>query len=167
MAAGSTSLGFFAFIPTAYRGVSELGLIAGAGMLIAFILNITLLPALLAFFRPPAEAEPVGFKCAAPIDAFIQTHRRKILLVSLFTAVIGAGIAARVRFDFDPLNLKDPKTESVSTLLDAMKDPDFNIYTIEILRPSLKEAQALAESLQKLPQVDHVLTLGSFVPEDQ
>ncbi|MDD5580374.1 MAG: MMPL family transporter [Methylobacter sp.] len=167
MAAASTSLGFFAFIPTAYRGVSELGLIAGTGMIIAYLLNITLLPALLAFFRPPAEPEPVGFKWAAPVDVFIQTNRRKILLVSLLIAVIGIGIATRVRFDFDPLNLKDPQTESVSTLLDAMKDPDFNIYTIDILRHSLKEAQVLAGTLQKLPQVDHVLTLGNFVPDDQ
>ena len=167
MAAGSTSLGFMAFIPTAYRGVSELGLIAGAGMIIAFILNITLLPALLAFTRPPAESESVGFKWAAPVDAFIQTHRTKILAMGLLIALIGTGIATQVRFDFDPLNLKDPQTESVSTLFDAMKDPDSNSYAIEILRPSLKEAQELADIIQKLPQVDHVMSLGSFVPEDQ
>jgi hopanoid biosynthesis associated RND transporter like protein HpnN len=167
MAAGSTSLGFLAFIPTAYRGVSELGLIAGAGMIIAFILNITLLPALLAFTRPPAEQESVGYQCAAPVDAFIQTHRFKILLVALVIAVIGGGIATQVRFDFDPLNLKDPQSESVSTLFDAMKDPDFNTYTIAILRPSLKDAQELVGKLEKLPQVDHVMSLASFVPEDQ
>jgi hypothetical protein len=167
MAAGSTSLGFLAFIPTAYRGVSELGEIAGAGMIIAFVLNITLLPALLAFFRPAAEPEAVGFAWAKPVDRFIQTNKRKIFLVSLCLAIIGGGIASQVRFDFDPLNLKDPNTESVSTLLDAMKDPNFNIYTIEILRPSLQTAQALASTLEKLPQVDHVLTLSSFVPEDQ
>jgi hypothetical protein len=167
MAAGSTSLGFIAFIPTAYRGVSELGLIAGVGMIIAFILNITLLPALLAFTRPPAEQESVGFKWAAPVDAFIQTHRSKILAMALLIALIGICLATQVRFDFDPLNLKDPQTESVSTLFDAMKDPDFNSYTIAILRPSLKEAQELADAIQKLPQVDHVMTLGSFVPEDQ
>lgn len=167
MAAGSTSLGFLAFIPTAYRGVSELGLIAGAGMIIAFILNITLLPALLAFTRPPAEQESVGFKCAAPVDAFIQTHRLKILAMALLIAVISGGIATQVRFDFDPLNLKDPQTESVSTLFDAMKDPNFNTYTIAILRPSLKDAQELIATLEKLPQVDHVMSLASFVPEDQ
>ncbi len=167
MAAGSTSLGFLAFIPTAYRGVSELGLIAGAGMIIAFILNITLLPALLALSHPPAEPESVGCKWAAPVDAFIQTHRTRILTIALLIALIGIGIATQVRFDFDPLNLKDPQTESVSTLFDAMKDPDFNSYTIAILRPSLKEAQELADTLSKLPQVDHVMTLGSFVPEDQ
>lgn len=167
MAASSTTLGFLAFMPTAYRGVSELGLIAGAGMVIAFILNITLLPALLTFFRPAAEPEAIGFARAAPLDAFIQTQRRKIVAASVLVAVITSIIAARVSFDFDPLNLKDRDTESVSTLLDAMQDPNFNIYTIEILRPTLQEAQALARSLEKLPQVDHVLALGSFVPEDQ
>lgn len=167
MAAGSTSLGFMAFIPTAYLGVSELGLIAGAGMLIAFFLNITLLPAFLAFTKPPAESESVGYLWAAPIDRFIENHRKKILWLSLCIALIGGAIASQVRFDFDPLNLKDPKTESVSTLFDAMKDPDFNTYTIAILRPSLKEAQELADKIEKLPEVDHVMTLASFVPEDQ
>jgi hopanoid biosynthesis associated RND transporter like protein HpnN len=167
MAAGSTSLGFFAFIPTAYRGVSELGLIAGGGMLIAFFLNITLLPAFLAFTKPPAEPEAVGYKWAAPIDRFIEVHRKKILWLSLLIALIGGAIAVQIRFDFDPLNLKDPNTESVSTLFDAMQDPDFTTYTIDILRPSLKDAQELAAKLEKLPEVDHVMTLASFVPDEQ
>src|SRR5262249_33529511 len=47
LAAFATAAGFFSFLPTAYKGVSELGLIAGAGMLIAFASSVTLLPALL------------------------------------------------------------------------------------------------------------------------
>ncbi|MFY9289024.1 MAG: MMPL family transporter, partial [Alphaproteobacteria bacterium] len=167
MAAGSTALGFLAFIPTAYRGVSELGLIAGVGMIIAFILNITLLPALMTLTQPPAEKEAVGYSWAAPIDRFLINNRGVILGVALITALIGIGITTQLRFDFDPLNLKDAKTESVSTLFDLMQDPDSNSYTIEALRPSLKEAQELAEQAQKLPEVDHTLTLASFVPEDQ
>ena len=114
MAAGSTALGFLAFIPTSYRGVSELGLIAGAGMIIAFILNITLLPALLAFTKPPAEPEAIGYAWAAPLDRFIVAQRRPILLVALTLAIIGVGIITHLQFDFDPLNLKDPTTESVA-----------------------------------------------------
>ena len=167
MAAGSTTLGFFAFIPTAYRGVSELGLIAGAGMLIAFVLNLTLLPAFLRFTKPPAEMEAVGYRWAAPIDKFIETHRKKILWTGLVIALFGSALASQVRFDFDPLNLKNMETESVSTLFDAMKDPDFSVYMIDILRPSLQDAKNLAEQLEKLPEVDHVLSLNSFVPEDQ
>ncbi len=47
LAALATAAGFLSFLPTVYKGVSELGLIAGVGMLIAFTTSITLLPALL------------------------------------------------------------------------------------------------------------------------
>ena len=137
MAAASTSLGFLSFIPTEYRGVSELGFIAGVGMLIAFALSVTLLPALLTLFHPPAEPEAVGFKWMAPADKFIHTRRKIILMLALVAALGGIAIATQVRFDFDPLDLKNPHTESVSTLFDLMKDPDFNPYTIDILRPNL------------------------------
>ena len=41
LAAGATAAGFLSFLPTDYRGVSELGLIAGFGMLIAFATSVT------------------------------------------------------------------------------------------------------------------------------
>jgi hopanoid biosynthesis associated RND transporter like protein HpnN len=167
MAAGSTALGFLAFIPTAYRGVSELGLIAGGGMIIAYLLNITLLPALLTFARPPAEREAIGFSWAAPIDRFIVAQRSKILVAAALLGLASLLITTQLRFDFDPLNLKDPHTESVSTLFDLMSDPDFGAYDVEILRPSLADAQALNTKLSALPEVDHVMTLASFVPDDQ
>lgn len=167
MAAASTALGFLAFIPTDYRGVSELGLIAGGGMIIAFILNITLLPALLSFTKPPAERETIGYPWMAPVDDFLIKHRRGILAAAALAAVIGIAVISHLRFDFDPLDLKDPHTESVSTLFDIMKDPDSGFYKIEILRPSLAEAQDLTAQLEKVPEVDHVMTLASFVPEDQ
>ncbi len=167
LAAGSTAIGFLAFIPTAYRGVAELGLIAGVGMIIAFLLNITLLPALLAIFKPPAEPEAIGFAWAAPVDRFLLAHRRKILVITALVAVAGMGVATQLRFDFDPLNLKDPRSESVATLFDLMQDPQANPYVIEILKPSLPEAEALARQIAALPEVDHVMTLASFVPENQ
>ena len=55
LAAAATTAGFYAFLPTAYKGVSELGLIAGTGMIIAFLMSITLLPALLVLLKPPGE----------------------------------------------------------------------------------------------------------------
>jgi len=167
MAAASTSLGFLAFIPTEYRGVSELGFIAGIGMIIAFTMSITLLPALLSLFHPPAEPESIGFTWAARGDHFIARHRRKIIVAALAMAVIGGLAASQLRFDFDPIDLKDPHTESVSTLFDLMKDPDFSIYDVDALRPTLKDAEDLAAKMQALPEVDHVLTLASFVPDDQ
>lgn len=167
LAAGSTALGFLAFIPTDYRGVAELGLIAGAGMLIAFALNVTLLPALLALFRPPAEPESIGIAWTAPINRFLIERRRRVLTITAALTVIGLIAASQIRFDFDPLNLKDPNAESVQTLFDMMKSPESNPYAVEILEPSLAEAQSGAQKLKTLPQVDYTMTLASFIPEDQ
>ena len=47
LAAAATALGFFSFLPTDYRGVAQLGIIAGGGMIVAVVLSFTFLPALL------------------------------------------------------------------------------------------------------------------------
>jgi hopanoid biosynthesis associated RND transporter like protein HpnN len=167
LAAASIAIGLLAFLPTDYRGVAELGLISGVGMVIAFFLNISLLPALLAVFCPPPEREAIGFTWAAPIDAFLITRRRWVLGGALLVALAAGGIATQMRFDFDPLNLKNPHSESMSTLFDLMVDPDATPYTVEILSRDLNAAKALATKIDALPQVDHTITLASFVPEDQ
>ena len=65
VAATATAAGFLAFVPTDFRGVAELGLIAGVGMLIAFFCTVTFLPAAIGLFRPPGERAEVGFAWAA------------------------------------------------------------------------------------------------------
>ena len=78
LAAGATAAGFLSFLPTHYRGVSELGLIAGFGMIIAFVTSVTLLPALIRLLNPPGEPEELGFSSLAPVDEFLerQSHCR-------------------------------------------------------------------------------------------
>jgi len=167
LAAAATAAGFWAFLPTDYRGVSELGLIAGAGMLIAFVLSITVLPALLTVLKPPGEAAPVGYRALAPVDRFVARHRRIILALSAIMVSAGLPLLKDLRFDFNPLNLRSPKVESVATLLDLMQDPATALDTIEILSPSLTAAHELAQRLEHLAQVSRTMTLHSFVPEAQ
>jgi hopanoid biosynthesis associated RND transporter like protein HpnN len=167
LAAASTAAGFYAFLPTQYLGVSELGLIAGTGMLIAFTATITVLPALLAVLRPPGEREPVGYAWLAPMDGFLLAYRRRILMASGAVAVVCLLLLPLVQFDFNPLHLRSASTESVATALDLMRDPETSPSSIDVLSPSLAQAVALADRLAKLPQVLHAITLQSFVPEQQ
>ncbi|MFT2628482.1 MMPL family transporter, partial [Escherichia coli] len=80
LAAAAIFLALGAFLPTDYVGIAELGVIAGMGMVIAFLLNITLLPALLMLLRPAVPARDVGWAGAAPLDAFLHRHRRDVLI---------------------------------------------------------------------------------------
>ncbi len=167
LAAVSIAVGFYAFLPTDYRGVSELGLIAGTGMLIAFVLNVTVLPALLRVMRPSEERTEVGYGFLKPVDRFLLTRRRVVLGLFALLAVASLALLPRLSFDFNPINLKSPKVESVATLLDLMRDPNTSPNTIDVLEPSLKAADAMATRLSQLPEVSQTITLASFVPEDQ
>ena len=167
LAALATTAGFYAFLPTAYRGVSELGEIAGTGMIIAFLCSITILPALLTIIKPAPEREPAGYKFLAPVDDFIHDHRYVIIIGTLAVALAGTPLLRNLHFDFNPLNLDSQTSEPVATLLDLMKDPDTDTQVISTLEPNLTTADFVAEKLRKLPDVARVTTLTSLVPTDQ
>jgi hopanoid biosynthesis associated RND transporter like protein HpnN len=167
LAAAATTAGFYSFLPTDYRGISELGLIAGTGMIIAFLTSITVLPALLAIFKPPAELEGVGFTFLAPVDKFLSDHRHAIVIGTLLVAFAGAPLLTRLTFDFNPINLRDKHVESVATLLDLMNQHDAPVNYIDILAPSLDAADPLVAKLQKVPEAGQVITLKSLIPQDQ
>ena len=167
LAAGAVCLGFLAFLPTAYLGIAELGVIAGLGMIIALALSISLLPALLVLLDPRPPAGEMRSRALAPADAFLL--RRRKLILGLFGLSMAASIALLplVRFDFNPLHLRAPTGEAMATLSDLMRDPDRNPNTIDLLAPNLAAARRLAARLAALPEVGRVLTAESFVPERQ
>src|SRR3984893_15704855 len=167
VAAAAAAVGFFAFVPTDYTGVSELGLIAGVGMVLALVLNLTLLPALLTILRPKGERRPIGFAGAAPIDRFLWRRRRLVIVVAGLLAVGCLAMVPELSFDFNPLHLQNRQEEAVSTLFDLMSDPTTTPYTIDILTSSAKTAEALADQLEKLPEVAQAVTAESYVPSDQ
>jgi uncharacterized protein len=167
LATASIAAAFYSFLPTAYVGVSELGLIAGTGIIIAFATTVTLLPALLTVLKPSGEHKPVGYAALAPLDRFLEKQRNWIVGLTLAATILGLPLLADLRFDFNPLNLRPQDSESVSTLLELMNDPDTTPNTIEVLKSNLAEALPVAERLRQLPEVGRVLTLQSFVPEDQ
>lgn len=167
VAGAATAAGFLSLYPTEYRGVSELGLIAGAGMVIALLLNLTLLPALLSLLDAPGFKEAGGFEWAAPLDALLVRRRRWVFAACALLAAVCAAMVTGLRFDFDPINLENPRAESVQTLFDLMRDPDSTPYTLDVLAPSAKAASELARRLGRLAEVNRSIWLGSFVPEDQ
>jgi hypothetical protein len=164
LAAAGAAISFLSFVPTSYRGLAELGIISAFSMLVALVTSFTLLPAFLSLLPVPRRrnVEP-----AASGSEFVRHQRRPILLVTLMISVVGLVLAPRTRFDFNPLNLKDPTTEAVATFKDLANDPDTTPYTIQILAPNLERAVALAAQLEKLEVVDKALTLASYVPADQ
>ena len=167
IAAAATAAGFYAFVPTAFAGVAELGLIAGSGMLIAFFCTILFLPAFLTLARPRGEPAPVGFSTFDALERRLDRIRGPVLTAFAALALLGLFLLPHLRFDSDPLHTKNPHGEAMRTLHDLMDDPLTNPTSIDILTPDADAADQLAAKLDHVPEVADVLTLDRFVPTDQ
>ncbi|MBH5399553.1 MMPL family transporter [Bradyrhizobium sp. CNPSo 4010] len=167
LAAMATAAGFLCFMPTDYKGISELGQIAGVGMLVAFLSSITVLPALLKLLNPPGEPEPVGYAFLAPLDHFLEKHRVLIVGGTLLLALGGLPLLYFMKFDFNPMNLRNPRAESIATFLDLRKDPNTGANAVNVMTTSEEQARQVEAKLEKVPEVLRVMSLDSFVPQDQ
>jgi hopanoid biosynthesis associated RND transporter like protein HpnN len=167
LAAVAIAVGFASFMPTDYLGLSELGEIAGMGMIIAFLTSVTVLPALLTLLQPPGESHPMGFAMLAPVDRFTARHRIPIVVITILVVVLASPLLLFLPFDFNPIHLQDPKVVSVATYLELKSDPQTGANAIELEAPDLSTADATARRIAALPQVSRTMTLSNFVPENQ
>ncbi|MEO5586385.1 MAG: MMPL family transporter, partial [Novosphingobium sp.] len=167
LAAGAIVLALAAFLPTDYIGVAELGVIAGLGMIVALALNVTLLPALLVLLKPAPPTDEVGFASAAPVDRWLERNRKAILAAFVIAMLASIAVLPLVKFDFNPLHLRNPDTPAMRQLADLTRDPDRTPNTLSVLAPNIAAAHVLADRLAKLPEVREAITIDNLVPEDQ
>jgi hopanoid biosynthesis associated RND transporter like protein HpnN len=162
----TTAIGFYAFLGTDFRGVAELGLIAGTGMAISLVSNLTLLPVLLALWTPqlrPSSSRPGG--SAGWLG--LPLRRPWSVVAAAFGLAAGAAVLApSVEFDANPLRVRDPSAQSVQAFDDLLAD-GLAPWNVNVLAEDAAEADSLAERLEALPSVDHTQRLADFVPEAQ
>jgi hopanoid biosynthesis associated RND transporter like protein HpnN len=168
LAATATAFGFLAFLPTDYRGVAELGQIAGVGILfVALPACLTVLPALIRLLDPPPGGVAPGYPRLAPFDRALQAHRWPVLAGTLGLVIAGIPLLWRLEFDLDPLHLKNPASESMATLASLSRHMDIGLDNVQVLAASLARARALAARLERLPEVAGAMTAASLIPDRQ
>ena len=161
----AAAIGFYSFLPTDYLGLAELGFIAGSGMFIALFTNLSILPALICLM-PPQKLRSKHTK-SHKVSLLFKNYKQQILAITVMLSIACVYLAPKVFFDFDPLNLKDFKTESVSTLLDLSKTDNSPPYSITVLAKDLKTANLIARRAKKLPMVKTASTLSDLIPLEQ
>lgn len=163
LACVTTALGFLAFVPTDFQGIAQLGLIAGAGVIVALIVSLTFIPAAIGV---------TGVKAAPPAkkrqgsDPFAHAKTG----VGVATVLLGLAsvlLLPQARFDADPMSLRDPKSPSVQGFNLLTDDAETTPYRVTRLVASEAEAIETAEKARALESVRSVRTLLNFIPEDQ
>jgi len=169
LCATTTAVGFYAFIPTSYVGVADMGIISGTGVLLGLLATLTFYPAVVSLGRARSAARAGRrlrrFELQLPV--FPSRYPRAVCgAAAVLTLACGTALMW-VRFDLNTLNVRDPRVESVQALKDLLADNERSVWTIEVLAQDREEARELAVRLEALDGVHHVHTLDGFLPEDQ
>lgn len=170
LCAATTSAGFYAFIPTSFVGVAELGLISGTSMFIALIANLTLLPAILSLMPLTSNTSP-GKRFSGRrwnfIIALPGRHFAAIRIITLIVCAASLFLLPQIVFDPNPLNLRDPTSESVSTFKELLSGKKTSPWQLNVLAPGEKNARNYAQHLDHLAPVEAAITISDFVPTEQ
>ncbi len=167
--AATTAVGFYVFLPTDFRAVAELGLIAGTGMFVSLVCNFTVLPALLTLGSNVVR--PDHRKWLDQVDGALAAFAfRRARIIRQVALAVGLGCAVLLpyaSFDHDAVRLRDPSTESVQTMLDLLEERTRSPWNIDVVAPDLESAREIAERLEKLDAVDDTVTILDYVPPEQ
>lgn len=165
LAAAAAAAGFLSFQPTNYTGLAQLGLIAGCGMIVAYVLSLTLLPALLMAFKPPGEPKPLGYARLIVADHFLQRHRIAVVAGTSLLVLAALPLLLHLHFDFSPASLRVQSSEAVKTLDLLRKEGVVTNNAQVLVQPA--DVASVSKRLSALPEVARTRSLDDFVPTDQ
>ena len=166
---------FFVLMLTDFRGIQELGFIAGIAILIAWVGMMTLFPAILVLVDRHHADRPRGQRPRAHQLERIRVPLLDRLVTYPRTVLIGAGLLTafsiwavpRVGFDYNVLNLQAKGTESVAwerRILASTGRSGFNGLSSA---SSLEELRAKQAAFEKLPSVSETDSVLRVIPDDQ
>jgi uncharacterized protein len=183
MAAATVAAAFLTFAFTDFKGVAELGIIAAIGIVICVLVTFTVLPAMLLIpikygkknRKVGAAADPSSKVSKSAESSAIRRiiksvlfgYPRIVLAVSILLCLLSLYPLSRVVFDYNLMNLQAKGLESVTYAYKLMRSSENSGYFAVAMARSPEEAASRSKALEALPNVDHVVSIASFVPEDQ
>jgi predicted RND superfamily exporter protein len=165
----STAFSFLPFILTGFRGLMELGMITGMGILFIVLADFTVLPALSHYL---AVEKPLCRRSATQGNNRYLLRLgprgvRTILAAALILSIAGSVSASRVRFDLNPLRLQPKDSESVYWEKVLVENSDRSIISAGVLTHSSEEAKTESAKFKALRTVSQVDNIFSLLPENQ
>ncbi|KRP33676.1 MAG: hypothetical protein ABS33_03825, partial [Verrucomicrobia subdivision 6 bacterium BACL9 MAG-120924-bin69] len=167
---GTTAAAFYAMCFNDFTGLTELGWIAGSGVVMALVASLSILPALLLWRDRNGAKISLGklrLDRGAMWDRKLTSHPYLVLAVAAGITLIAWKQCQKVSFDHNLLHLQNPKMESVRLTRELLNMGDGSLIYGVVMADSVEQADDLAIQLRALPTVSKVRTLGDLVPRDQ
>ncbi|CAA0118945.1 Uncharacterised protein [BD1-7 clade bacterium] len=162
----TSGIAFLAFLPTAYKGLAELGIISAGGMIIAFLLSVSLFPAWFALFGTGVrKTSGRGEKLRG--YSMPNLPPKMVLVVSAVIGISAAWYSTHLRFDYSVLAMHDESTEAMSTMLEMQSHEIVTDYSISVLVDAEADVDELINNLLALESVAKVKLPEQYLPKFQ
>ncbi|MFO1022966.1 MAG: MMPL family transporter [Planctomycetales bacterium] len=164
-AAATTSLAFLCAVFTDFLGVSELGLIAGGGIILCAVAALVFMPAMVALMDRKAKPKqlPTPFQVAW-LRETIWKKPLPVVLGSLGVVIWVGMYGERVKYDYNLMNLQSQSLESVRLQKTIAEKSDSRLLYAVSMCNSPEEALQLKKKFEALPTVHHVDEIASMLP---
>lgn len=167
----TTALGMYAFIPTAYQGVSELGIIAGSSMFIVVLVTLTAMPALLtlmpSLYLPQTWQKRRTLFLPKTWAEFPYRHSQGLKRLTFFLILTALGGLCGIEVDFNPVNLRDQRSESVQAFRELLRLKEASPMFLTALAEGEAEAKLLETRFEQSGAVEAAVSVFDLVPSDQ
>lgn len=169
LAGFSTTLAFLPFVLTGFRGLIELGLVTGMGILLNLLADFSVLPALTVLVggKPEEKSIPETIPGEKDLIRLRPAHSRLILVVAGVLALLCTLTGSHVYFDLNPLRLQPAEAESVVWEKALIENSDRSALYASSFATSPEEVRSKSAALKALPAVSEVESIFSLLPEDQ
>lgn len=164
----TTAGAFFAMAFSEFKGVKEMGIITGGGMVLCLVPMMTLLPVLLrrgsqnAIDRREGETDHRAW-----IERIWLGRPKTVLAVTSLLCFLSALQWPKIHFDYNLLNMQTRDLPAVVFERKLIDTSDKSVLFGAVVADSLPEAVLMEAKLKALPSVASVDSMAAFLAENQ
>jgi len=165
----TTAGAFIAMVFTSFKGIQEMGIICGGGLLVCLVPMMTMLPALLLKGRQNVIDHQQGelAERRARIENLWLERPVPVTCVTIALCAVAATLIPKVYFDYNLLHMQSPGLPAVEFETKLLNSADKSVLFGAVIATNLNEAVALETLITNLPIVEDVQSITRFLSEDQ
>lgn len=165
----TTAGAFLAMGFTDFKGIQEMGIISGGGLLICLVPMMTMLPALLLRGRQNVIDHDLSAKPDRRAQLEQVWLRRPGWVAGVTLALCGLAVTQfpKVHFDYNLLNMQSQGLPAVVFERKLITSSEKSVLFAAVVADSPQEAMVLEAALTNLPVVAEVQSMSRFLTEDQ
>ena len=175
----TTACAFYALVISSSRGMKEMGLVMGTGLLAILLASLLCLPFMLIFrerFREwrrkkkkvvkPVVHRDISFQFLGRVGEWLSKKYAFTIFISVALSAFLIWQAVNIRWDYDYRNM-EPEVPSILLLDEIMEKFDLSMDYALVITDSVDESYELSKRYRELGSVALTDDISVFVPSEE